>query len=67
MNIFLPYENDIVKSVQSLDDVRLQKQAVEILNYIRNKKDSDGEYVMDPEQYLMLLEFIVDIIYCVKR
>ena len=37
-----------------------QKQAVEILNYIRNKKDSDGEYVMDPEQYLLLLEFIVE-------
>ena len=37
-----------------------QKQAVEILNYIRNKKDSDGEYVMDPEQYLILLEFIVE-------
>jgi hypothetical protein len=37
-----------------------QKQAVEILNYIRNKKDADGEYVMDPEQYLMLLEFIVE-------
>ena len=37
-----------------------QKQAVEILNYIRNKKDSGGEYVMDPEQYLMLLEFIVE-------
>lgn len=37
-----------------------QKQAVEILNYIRNKKDSDGKYVMDPEQYLMLLEFIVE-------
>lgn len=37
-----------------------QKQAVEILNYIRNKKDSDGEYVMDAEQYLMLLEFIVE-------
>ena len=27
-----------------------QKEAVEILNHIRNKKDSDGEYVMDPEQ-----------------
>ena len=37
-----------------------QKQAVEILNYIRNKKDADGEYVMDPEQYLTLLEFIVE-------
>lgn len=29
MNIFLPYEENITKSVQSLDDVRLNKQAVE--------------------------------------
>ena len=29
MNIFLPYENDIVASVESLDDVRLNKQIVE--------------------------------------
>ena len=29
MNVFLPYENDVVASVQSLDDVRLNKQAVE--------------------------------------
>lgn len=29
MNVFLPYEDDIVKSVQSLDDVRLNKQLVE--------------------------------------
>lgn len=29
MNIFLPYENDVIKSVESLDDVRLNKQAVE--------------------------------------
>lgn len=29
MNIFLPYENDILKSVQSLDDKRLNKQILE--------------------------------------
>ena len=29
MNIFLPYENDIAKSVQSLDDLRLNKQILE--------------------------------------
>ena len=30
MNIFLPYENNIVESVQALDDLRLQKQLVEV-------------------------------------
>ena len=29
MNIFLPYENDIIKSLQSLDDRRLVKQVME--------------------------------------
>jgi hypothetical protein len=29
MNIFLPYEHDIEKSVQSLDDLRLNKQILE--------------------------------------
>lgn len=29
MNIFLPYEDDIGESVKALDDVRLNKQAVE--------------------------------------
>ena len=29
MNIFLPYENDIQKSVESLDDLRLNKQILE--------------------------------------
>ena len=35
MNIFLPYENDIVASVQSLDDVRLNKQIVETYQLLR--------------------------------
>lgn len=30
MQVFLPYENDLQKSAQSLDDVRLNKQIVEL-------------------------------------
>ena len=36
-----------------------QKQAVELLNSIRGKKDSEGEWVMNAEEYLTLLEFII--------
>lgn len=36
-----------------------QKQAVELLNYIRGKKDSEGEWVMNADEYLTLLEFII--------
>lgn len=44
MNIFLPYENNIVKSVQSLDDVRLNKQAVECYQLLVNAiKEKNGE------------------------
>lgn len=47
MNIFLPYEDDIVKSVQSLDDVRLQKQAVEVyqLLTLAIKEQQEGHEV----------------------
>lgn len=45
MNIFLPYENDIDKSVQSLDDLRLNKQILEtyqlLTNAIKEKKGQD--------------------------
>ena len=41
MNLFLPYERDLKKSVQSLDDVRLNKQIIEcvqLLNaYVRKE------------------------------
>lgn len=43
MNVFLPYEDDIVKSVQSLDDVRLNKQIEEcktMVNAILEHKNS---------------------------
>lgn len=44
MNIFLPYENSIDKSVESLDDVRLQKQAVEAYQLLMTAmKEKRGE------------------------
>ena len=36
MNIFLPYENNIQKSVQSLDDLRLNKQSLEVYQLLQN-------------------------------
>ena len=41
MNIFLPYENDIVKSVMSLDDLRLNKQILECYQLVRNADDEE--------------------------
>ena len=44
MNIFLPYENDITKSVQSLDDVRLNKQILETYQLLTSAiKEKNGE------------------------
>ena len=46
MNIFLPYENDIGASVQSLDDVRLNKQILECYQLVQNCiKENDGEKI----------------------
>ncbi|MEG2688257.1 MAG: pyrimidine dimer DNA glycosylase/endonuclease V [Clostridia bacterium] len=44
MNIFLPYENDIDKSVQSLDNLRLNKQILEVKTIISaiNAYNADG-------------------------
>lgn len=36
-----------------------QKEAVELLNSIRGKKDIEGTEVMTAEEYLTLLEFII--------
>ena len=36
-----------------------QKQAVELLNSIRAKKDAEGTEVMTAEEYLTLLELII--------
>ena len=46
MNIFLPYENDIRKSVQSLDDLRLNKQILECYQLLDNAiKEQNGEEI----------------------
>lgn len=43
MNIFLPYENDIIKSVQSLNDKRLIKQILECKQiYMAASGESQG-------------------------
>lgn len=36
MNIFLPYEDDVVASVQALDDLRLNKQILEVHQLANN-------------------------------
>jgi hypothetical protein len=36
MNVFLPYERDFKKSIQSLDDVRLNKQVLECYQLLNN-------------------------------
>lgn len=47
MNIFLPYEKSVVKSVEALDDVRLQKQLVETyqLLTLALKEQSEGKEI----------------------
>lgn len=46
MNIFLPYQYNVERSVQSLDDVRLQKQAVEAYQLLESAmKERNGEKV----------------------
>lgn len=46
MNIFLPYENDIQKSAQSLDDLRLNKQILECYQLLSNAiKEEIGEEI----------------------
>ena len=46
MNIFLPYEDNIPKSTQSLDDKRLNKQILECYQLLKNAiKEINGEEV----------------------
>lgn len=39
MNVFLPYERDLKRSVQCLDDLRLNKQILECLQLINTYRD----------------------------
>ena len=46
MNIFLPYENNIKKSIECLDDVRLNKQLVECYQLLTSAiKEKNGEQI----------------------
>lgn len=46
MNIFLPYEYDIIKSVECLDDLRLNKQILEVHQLLQNAiKEEHGEEI----------------------
>lgn len=58
MNIFLPYENDIQKSVESLDDLRLNKQALETYQLFRNTlSESLGEEVKGYKNHPIYLHY----------
>lgn len=48
MNIFLPYETDIQKSVESLDDLRLRKQIIECMAVITASKGITKGYKNHP-------------------
>ena len=46
MNIFLPYENDVKLSLESLDDLRLKKQILETHQLLNNAmKELNGEEI----------------------
>lgn len=46
MNIFLPYENNVKKSVENLDCLRLQKQLVEVYQLLTSAiKEKNGEVI----------------------
>ena len=73
MNIFLPYEFDIVKSIQSLDDKRLNKSILETYQLLSNAiKEQNGEevngyknhpiYVHYKDQVQFLQNTIIDLI-----
>jgi hypothetical protein len=62
MNIFLPYENDIRKSVQSLDDLRLNKQILECYQLLNNAiKEQNGEEVKGYKNHPIYVHYKKDI------
>lgn len=58
MNIFLPYENDIRKSVESLDDKRLNKQILETYQLVTNAiKEQVGEEIKGYKNHPIYLHY----------
>lgn len=71
MNIFLPYENDVRKSLEALDDLRLRKQIVEVYELLKNaiEEEFGGEpkgYTKHPiyEYYKNNIPFLAKYGYC---
>lgn len=61
MNIFLPYENNIKKSVESLDDLRLKKQILEVKQILRVALKESTGYAKHPitEHYIKYPPFLI--------
>ena len=58
MNIFLPYENDVVASVQSLDDLRLNKQILEVKQLMMKSVDEfDGKKIFGYKNHPIYLHY----------
>lgn len=58
MNIFLPYEDNVVASVQALDDLRLNKQILECHQLFENAfKEYKGEKVKGYKNHPIYLHY----------
>lgn len=71
MNLFLPYEKDIIKSIESLDDARLNKQILEcqtMLEFALGNTEAYGKhpvvkwYAQYPD-YIAMYGFLASIEY----
>jgi hypothetical protein len=67
MNIFLPYENNIEKSVQALDDLRLNKQVLECYQLLSNSiKEFDGREVKGYKNHPIYVHYKTNIPFLAK-
>ena len=62
MNIFLPYETDITKSVQALDDKRLNKQILEVKQILDVTMGKSAGYANHPvtQWYKKYPKFLIE-------
>lgn len=67
MNIFLPYEHDIDKSVESLDDRRLIKQILECHQLLNNAiKEKNGEEIKGYKNHPIYLHYKKNISFLIE-
>lgn len=58
MNIFLPYEKNVVASIRSLDDLRLNKQILECYQLLCNAlKEKNGEEIKGYKNHPIYLHY----------